>query len=97
MSDLQGRLVTVMGGSTNRTLIEALRTLAAMPEAEVTALHRRTHAWLIEELERRVPAAAEAVGNAYERAEIESDITGQYVDVDYVEVLAGYIERTGEQ
>lgn len=71
-------------------LCNALRAVAAldrMPEAP------RMQAWLIGELERRHPAASEAVQQAFEQAEHAEQAGAEPVDVDYVAVLVTAIEQ----
>lgn len=84
-NDIEQRRKALFARTPDRTLVDSLRTLAATPPAEVTAETRLVHAWTIDEIERRFPAAAEAVGAAFEAAEA----TG--ADVDYVAVLLANI------
>lgn len=70
-------------------LVEALVTVDAAPSSPETSTVRR---WLITEVERRFPAASDAVEAAFLFSELEEERTGQPAPtVDYVAVLVANI------
>jgi hypothetical protein len=86
------RLAALFARTTTDTLITSLRALTALGQ-DASGEERWARAKTIEELERRYPAAGEAVGAAYLAAEIEMQRDGKVVEVDYVEVLLDAIAR----
>jgi hypothetical protein len=82
------KLAALFAKSSTPTLVTSLLALDAMPAAPE---HSWARAKTIEELERRFPAAAEAVEAVFEEAE-NRIIAGEDVpDVDYVAVLIAAI------
>ncbi len=74
------RPAALMSRACTTTLVTSLRVLSTPRDQEETL----ARAWAIEELERRFPAAADAVAATFE-AELAGD------DVDYVAVLLKHI------
>jgi hypothetical protein len=82
-------LNALFANAPTRDLADALRTVADGPRTPATT---QAHAWLIDELERRHPGAAEVVADAFLRAELRAMETGEPAgDVDYVETLLSTI------
>lgn len=79
------RRAALLARSSDRVLVDALRALGA--RRRLTADQRTARTWLIEELERRHPAASAAVEAAFDAAET----TDPPDDVDYVAVLTANI------
>jgi hypothetical protein len=71
------------------TLVTALTVLATNDKP--TAEERLVRARIIDTLENRYPAASQAVQDAFDEAAAIEEETGQYVDVDYVEILTAAI------
>jgi hypothetical protein len=81
---IQDRLAKTFSGASTSTLVEVVRTLESGPRNPETNWARTQ---TIEELERRFPAASDAVVEAFDRAADDEH-------VDYVAVLLAAIERT---
>lgn len=69
-------------------LVTVLTMIDAKPSSPENSLIRH---WLIDEVERRFPAASDAVGAAFEAADAQEQATGKTVAVDYVAVLIANI------
>jgi hypothetical protein len=88
------RKAQLMARTSDTALIEALSRLdATMKPETASAEQRMVRAWTIDEIERRWPVAAEAVGRAFNSAAQEEETTGQYVEVDYVAILLGNVPQ----
>jgi hypothetical protein len=73
-------------------MVEALRTLEAKRTTGRLDQHElMSRAWTIDELERRFPAASDAVEAAMLEAETAYMAGGEYTEVDYVGVLLAHI------
>lgn len=90
--NLTARKATLFAKATDTVLINAL-TIHAAKDAK-TAEDRQVHAWIIDELERRFPAAAKVVEQAFDAAAEQEEKTGEYVHVDYAAVLTAAIAAT---
>lgn len=84
---VEQRLANLFARTSDAALVTSLRTLDAMPPSREI---RWSRAKTIEELERRFPAAAQAVEDAFYAAEKQSE-AGNDVEVDYVAVLLAAI------
>ncbi len=84
---VQQRLTDLFAKTSTTALIDSLLILKA---GEMTAETRWAHAQTINELERRHPAAGEAVEAAYDAAEAEIE-AGRPGEVDYVTVLVAAV------
>ncbi|MCW6008695.1 hypothetical protein K1W54_29735 [Micromonospora sp. CPCC 205371] len=84
---VEQRLTSLFARSTTAALVDSLRTLDATPPSPERNWAR---AKTIEELERRYPAAAQAVEDAFYAAEFQIE-NGVDVPVDYVAVLIAAI------
>lgn len=84
---VEQRLTSLFARSTTATLVDSLCTLDAMPRSKEINWSR---AKTIEELERRFPAAAQAVEDAFYAAEVQIE-AGNDVEVDYVATLIAAI------
>jgi hypothetical protein len=72
-----------------RQLVEALVTIDEAPSSPENSTIRH---WMIDEVERRYPAASDAVQAAFHASEMEEELTGeQGPAVDYVAVLVANI------
>lgn len=85
------RLTSLFGRTSTPALITSLVTLEASPTSPERSWAR---AKTIEELERRFPAAAQVVAEAFEMAEQKLLDGGECEDVDYVAVLLAAIEAS---
>jgi hypothetical protein len=90
--NLNDRKAATFAKATDTVLINSLTILAAM--GSKSAEERQAHAWIIDELERRHPAAAKVVEAAFDAAADEEEKTGEYVHVDYAAVLTAAIAAT---
>lgn len=84
------RRAAVFARTATPQLCASLRTIETMP---ATAETRQARVWLIDELERRHPAASEVVQREFEQAERDERSSGAAVEVDYVDVLVTAIEE----
>jgi hypothetical protein len=87
-TDPKARLAALFARGTTKVLIEFLLTIEAKPRTQETTLVR---AWLIEELERRCPAASAAVEKVFEDS-VNAVTNGEpEPKVDYVAVLVAAV------
>lgn len=85
------RRKTLFARTTTAALIPALVSLEKL---EMNQERRIARAWMIEELERRFPAASEIVEQTFAEADAAEQATGEPVEVDYVAVLIAAIRST---
>lgn len=85
----RARAAALLARTPTATLVTSLRMLAATPHPD--AEHRMVHAWTIEELERRYPAASAAVEAAFDADEVKLAAGIDTPGVDYVAVLLAAI------
>lgn len=92
MATTDPRVLAKMNGIATPMLVQTLRIADAQTTEEI-AKHvpnpelRQARAWMIQELERRFPAASDAVQAAFDAAEL----AGGDDEVDYVAVLLANI------
>ena len=88
----QERRRALLAKSATPALVDALQTLELkLQPGRADEFERMTRAWIIDELERRFPAASDAVNDAFEKSETDFMAGGEYVEVDYVGVLVANI------
>lgn len=90
---LHERRKALFAQATSATLATSLATLDKLvkdggPDAQEHILAR---AWTIDELERRFPAASQAIEDAYLAAELRLEATGEDVEVDQVAILLAHV------
>lgn len=87
----QQRLASLFVWATDATLAKSLARLDELVKTDGGQEYVLSRAWTIDELERRFPAASQAVADAYLAAELEMERTGVEVAVDQVAVLLAHI------
>lgn len=88
------RRAALFARTTTDTLITSLRTIVAQQNTDPSRELNKTRSWIIDELERRYPAADAAVQTAFDQADATQQETGEVVEVDYVAVLIDAIRTT---
>lgn len=88
------RQAALFARATTATLITSLRTIVAKQQTVTSRELSLTRIWIIDELERRYPAAARAVEAAFAQSIEHEEATGVYVEINYVEVLIDAIRTT---
>jgi hypothetical protein len=92
----KARLTALFAKAATPALVEALRTLEAKrTTGRLDQFELMSRAWTIDELERRFPAASDAVEAAMLEAETTYMAGGEYTEVDYVGVLLAHIPAGG--
>lgn len=88
----KAQLTALFRKSATPALIDALLILEAKrATSKLDEFELMSRAWTIEELERRFPAASDAVEAAFLDSETALQSGGQYTEVDYVAVLVAHI------
>lgn len=89
----QARLKDLFAKTPSPALAGALRILEDKREADkLSEFELMSRAWTIEELEKRFPAASQAVEDAFMESETALMAGSSYSEVDYVAVLLANIE-----
>jgi hypothetical protein len=91
------QLAAMIAQTTTPTLIESLRKLEHSVTTSPTPELRLSRAWTIEELERRFPAASEAVSQAFLDDERRVETGAERTEVNYVAVLLSNIEQPADE
>lgn len=88
----KARLTALFAKTATPALVDALRILEAKrTTGRLDEFELMSRAWTIDELERRFPAASEAVEAAFLESELAYMAGGEYTEVDYVAVLLANI------
>jgi len=90
-TNLDNRHKALFGRATSDVLIQSLLSL---DRQTMNQERRIARAWIIEELERRFPAASELVEQAFAAADAKEQATGEPIEVDYAAVLVDAIRST---
>lgn len=87
---VENRKTALFARTSTRVLLVSMTALGAVesPSEE----ERMTHAWVCDEIERRHPEVSAALETAFDVASAEEERTGEYVDVDYDQVIRDSIE-----
>lgn len=91
----KARLKALFAKSATSALVDSLQILEAKrttSKAKLDEFELMARAWTIEELERRFPAASQAVEDAFMESEAALMGGGQYAEVDYVGILIANIK-----
>lgn len=89
----EAQLKALFAKTPTPALTSALRTMEDKREArKLDQFEVMARAWTIDELEKRFPAASQAVEDAFLSAEMSLIAGGPYAEVDYVTILLANIE-----